>query len=347
MLNILFLSHKFYPDVGGIEIHAEILAQAFHQAGHKVRLVTWSGDEGDQQLPYCVKRNPSAMALVRQHLWADIVFENNPCLRLSWPAYFLHKPVVVALHTWVSRADGSMQWQDKLKLRWLKRASSVIAVSDSIRKKCWPEARVIGNPYRADLFKVSSDHTRTRDFVFVGRLVSDKGVDIAIKAIHQLLKHQNMMRRKTPVSFTIVGDGPERTRLESLVNRLHLNSCVTFAGWLRNGSLASCLNDHKFMLVPSLWEEPFGNVALEGIACGCIPVVSDGGGLPDAVGNAGLTFPRGDADALADRILKLFDDESLQEKLRRAAPDHLAAHLPQAIANKYLAVINDVSTIEV
>ena len=47
------------------------------------------------------------------------------------------------------------------------------------------------------------------------------------------------------------------------------------------------LNRHEIMVVPSRWNELFGVVALEGMACGCAMLVSDGGGLPDAVGYAG------------------------------------------------------------
>ncbi|HEU5145935.1 MAG TPA: glycosyltransferase family 4 protein [Chryseosolibacter sp.] len=343
-LKILFLSHRFYPDVGGIEVNAEILAKAFHRAGHTVRLVTWSTDDNnDDKLPYHVQRNPDVFCLLKQHMWADVVYENNPCLRLSWPAYFFQKPVVVSLHTWVRRVDGSIKWQDKLKLRWLKRARSVIAVSDSIRSKCWPKAKVIANPYRADLFTVNGDLNRARDFVFVGRLVSDKGVDLAIKAFRRILKFRNTADDHHTLSFTIVGDGPDRSKLEDLVRRLGINSCVTFAGWLHGSSLASCLNDHKFILVPSVWEEPFGNVALEGMACGCIPIVSDGGGLPDAVGNAGLVFSRGNMDALVNCILNVLHDEVLQAKLRSAAPGHLASHHPEVVAGKYLNVIKEAS----
>ena len=187
-LKILFLSHKFYPDVGGIEVNSEILANAFHNAGHTVRLVTWSRESEDRKtFPFQVKRDPTVMSLIRDHVWADVVYENNPCLRLGWPSIFFHKPAVIALRTWVSRNDGTIKWQDKLKLRCLTRAKSVIAVSDSVRKKCWPAATVIGNPYRADIFKVHVGIKRNSNFAFLGRLVSDKGADLAIQALHQLL----------------------------------------------------------------------------------------------------------------------------------------------------------------
>jgi glycosyltransferase involved in cell wall biosynthesis len=336
-LKVLFLSHKFYPDVGGIEVNSEILAHAFHNAGHTVRLLTWSADDSGRRFPYVVKRNPGMVTLLSEHRWADIVYENNPCLRLAWPSLFFRKPEVIALRTWVSRADGRIQWQDRLKFQWLKRARSVIAVSDSVRRKCWPSATVIGNPYRADLFKVEKEVTRNRGFVFLGRLVSDKGADLAIRAIHQL---SSLNLNSEHITLTIIGDGPERDKLNKMVDDLGLRKQVTFAGVLKGSCLVASLNQHKFILVPSVWEEPFGNVALEGMACGCIPIVSDGGGLPDAVGDAGLVFSRGDVHSLTSCIQNLLGDEALQTKLRNAAPLHLAEHHPEVVARKYLEVID-------
>ncbi|MGC1243880.1 MAG: glycosyltransferase family 4 protein [Chryseosolibacter sp.] len=337
-MNILFLSHKFYPDVGGIEVNSEILANAFHQAGHRVRLLTWSHQAGREQFPYKIRRNPGLVSLLREHLWADIVYENNPCLRLAWPSLFFHKRGVVALCTWIGTENGKTRWQDRFKMRWLKRARSVIAVSESVRQKCWPAATVISNPYRADIFKTKPAFKRKNSFVFLGRLVSDKGADLAIMAMRLL---SDAIPQAESLTLTIIGDGPDRRELEELVLHLGISNHVKFSGVLRGESLVSCLNNHKYLLVPSVWEEPFGNVALEGMACGCIPIVSDGGGLPDAVGKAGLVFPRGDVAALTECILDLLRNPMMEEALREAAPAHLAAHRPEVIARKYLEVISN------
>ena len=344
-LKILFLSHRFFPDVGGIEVNSEILAQAFHHAGHTVRLLTWTKDTSVKQFSFEVLRQPSLLTLVQQHMWADVVYENNPCLRLSWPALFLNKPVVTALRTWVSRTNGEMHWQDKLKLRWLSRARRVIAVSDSVRKRCWPSATVIPNPYRADVFKNSSAADVKRGFVFLGRLVSDKGADLAVRALYKLYNINGDKGNSSSYSdyrLTVVGDGPERKKLETLAEELGLTPHIFFAGVLQGDDLVTCLNQHKYLLVPSVWEEPFGNVALEGMACGCLPIVSDGGGLPEAVGDAGLVFSRNNLNELTSCILNLLQDKRLEEGIRTAAANHLQAHRPDVIARRYLRVIESV-----
>jgi glycosyltransferase involved in cell wall biosynthesis len=142
--------------------------------------------------------------------------------------------------------------------------------------------------------------------------------------------------------LTIVGDGPERDNLEQLVSDLRLRENVRFAGALRGEEIARVLNKHNILLVTSRWKEPFGIVALEGIACGCLPIVSDGGGLPDAIGNAGISFKSGDIDDLVRAIRKVINDPVLTQQMRDAAPSHLVAHSSSQVSQRYLASIESV-----
>lgn len=297
--------------------------------------MTWSEDSEEKAFPFLVIRKPTVPILIHAHKWADLYFENNPSLRLSWPFFFLKKPSVVAIRTWINRMDGKIAWQDKLKFWRLRSASAVIAVSNGVRDKCWPGAIVISNPYRNELFKLMPDIPRIKDFVFLGRIVSDKGADFAINALAKIITSTN-----DPAFFlTIIGDGPELQPLKNMVRNLGLLSNVEFRGSLKGEALVACLNEHKYILVPSKWDEPFGNVALEGMACGCIPVVSNSGGLLSAVGNAGVSFARGNLESLEDCLLNLISDSNLQKTLKAAAHSHLLAHQPDVISKKYLSVI--------
>jgi glycosyltransferase involved in cell wall biosynthesis len=242
---------------------------------------------------------------------------------------------VVALRTWISRSSGEISWQDKLKFLWLRNANAVIAVSEEVRKLTWPSATVIGNPYRHQLFIKINGVARNIPFVFLGRLVSDKGADLAIKAFQNIVKD----RGNKEMVLTIIGDGPEKANLQALAKDLGVYDQVNFTGALNGEALVNALNQHQYLLVPSKWKEPFGNVALEGLACGCLPIVADGGGLPDAIGNAGLVFKRGDADDLTLCISKIMNDGKLEDTLREAAQNHLQSHEPGAVANRYLKII--------
>jgi glycosyltransferase involved in cell wall biosynthesis len=101
------------------------------------------------------------------------------------------------------------------------------------------------------------------------------------------------------------------------------------------------LNQHRILAVPSRWEEPFGVVALEGIACGCVVVAADGGGLPEAIGPCGVTFARGDAGALAERFRELLRPGADLRPFHAAAPAHLARHATREVAARYLAVFRE------
>ncbi|MBO9699686.1 MAG: glycosyltransferase family 4 protein [Sporocytophaga sp.] len=340
-MKILLITHKFYPFIGGIEINSEILAFEFQKKGHEVIVVTWTEDrDSTKKFPFEVIRNPDFFNLLKLHIWADVVFENNPCIRLAWPALILRKKNVVAIRTWIRRIDGSKAWQDYLKLYWLRYANGIIAISNSVQKRSSNRAIVIGNPFRNGLFK-DLGLKRSKDFVFIGRLVSDKGADLAIKALHSIIKENDSVEKTT---LTIIGDGPEFGSLNSLVNQLEMKSNICFTGPLTGEALVKAINEHKFLLVPSLWEEPFGNVALEGMACGCIPIVSNGGGLPDAVGDAGLVFERGNLNDLIKTMKAVYSDEELGGKLKSNSVNHLRNHLPEVVAQKYLEVIESART---
>lgn len=337
-MKILFLSHVFWPQIGGIEVNSEILCDEFSNLGYDVVLLTSLKSSDEKDFSFSVVRSPSIFKLIKLIIDCDIIFENNPCLRLSWPLFFLKKKSVIAIRTVIERASGNRSWQDILKLWRLKKSTKVIAVSDYIRRVTFNDSIVIGNPYRKEFFKNLPDIKRTNAFVFIGRLVSDKGVDLALRAFRLYLDLNSNALIEKPI-FTIIGDGPERKNLEDLSNLLQLDPYVWFLGSKTEQDLAQELNKHISLIVPSLCQEAFGNVALEGMACGCIPIVSDGGGLPEAIGEAGLIFERGNVEDLAEKMKLLITDFDLQQKMINAQKSHLALHDPKTVAQKYLEVI--------
>ena len=335
--NILFISHKFYPDVGGIEVNSEILATYFTEFGANVRLVTWSLGIDEKKFDFEVIRNPSVLELLKLFKWTDVVYENNISLKLSWPQLFFRKPHVVAIRTWIRRGDGRKVLQDYIKLYWLNKASKVISVSKRIAEETYPKSEIIGNPYREKLFKnFKPIDQRLMDFVFMGRLVSDKGADMAISLIERLNKESFLDKK---YSLTLIGDGEDRQTLEKRVIDSNLTNSIKFTGILRGVDLVKILNEHKYILIPSRWEEPFGNVALEGMACGCLPIVSNGGGLPDAAGKGGILFIRNSDDSLISETKKLLSDPCYEVSIRSNFGAHLSNHLPIVVATSYFNII--------
>ena len=312
-----------------------ILAEQFAAAGHEVRLVTHAPADAatdDSRFAYPVFRRPGALKMLGLLRWCDVYFQNNISVRTLWPLLGVRRPWVPAHHTWLTRVDGSVGWQDRLK-KFLLHHGTPIAVSHEVAQSLEvPGTVVIGNPYKTDLFRELPEVPRTRDLIFLARLVSDKGGDLLLDALADLKAHGFLP------ALTVVGDGPELPNLRRQVEALGLTRQVEFTGLLQGEELVRTINRHRVMVVPSRTPEPFGVVALEGIACGCVVVGSEGGGLSDAIGKCGLTFPNHDKQALAGAISRVLVDPLLYDALRAEAPAHLRRHEPSRVAEAYVRV---------
>ena len=329
-MNILFCSVPFRPSVGGIETVSALLAERFHRPGHSVVLVTETASSEVDGDGFRVVRQPSAAQLFELVRWADVVFHNNISLRFAWPQLLLRRPWVVAHHTWIPRVGLAARVK-----RAVLRHASHIAVSRAVAESLPVPCTVVPNPYADDVFVSSSGTPRTGELVFVGRLVSDKGLGILFAALAWLAQ------RGQRVGLTVVGDGPEAPTLRRQARALGILGRVQFIGRRVGAELVAALNAHQVLVVPSVWEEPFGVVALEAIACGCVPLVARSGGLPDAVGACGLVVPRGDCEALALGISALIGNPAALEHYRAGASAHLERHTRDRVARDYLQVIDD------
>jgi glycosyltransferase involved in cell wall biosynthesis len=141
-------------------------------------------------------------------------------------------------------------------------------------------------------------------------------------------------------ALAIAGSGPQEPVLRALAAELGVAAQVRFLGTLQGEELARAYARHRVLAVPSVWQEPFGLVALEALACGCLPVVADSGALPQAAGPAGVVVPRGDAAALADALAEALADEGMRQRRLAAAPAHLAPHRRAAAVQGHLALLH-------
>lgn len=335
-MKILFSSHVFYPNIGGLETVSLLLAREFTHAGHQVKLVTQTcKKEPEPDFPFDVLRRPLPSRLLRLTTWADVVFHNNISLRTAWPLLLIKRPWVIAHHVWIPRNGGLWSWKGWLK-HWAIRKATGIAISKAIASDFSTSCRVIPNPYDDKVFRILPDILRDKDLVFVGRLITDKGVDLLLRSV-AVLKVRGLMP-----SLTIVGGGPEEIRIKELALDLGINRQVVFAGVKRDEELAKILNGHRIIVVPSLCLESFGMVALEGIACGCAVVGSEGGGLKEAIGPCGYTFPNGNVRALSACLEELLTHPKLVENFRYRVDAHLSSYRSQAVVSAYLQVMEEV-----
>lgn len=330
-MKILIYSPLFYPSVGGIETIVSILAEGFVKLGHEVKLISQTPTTESKSFPFEVIRHPKPQSFLQLVQWCEVYFQPTISLKGIWPLLIFPKPWVVSHNNWYTRPNGRIAWQDRLK-QFLLRFATGISVSQVIANHVSTPSTVINNPYQEDIFYEMPEVSRDRELVFLGRLVSDKGVDLLIDAVANL-KALGLFPK-----LTIIGTGVEETRLREQVKHLEINEQVNFVGIKIGQELTKLLNAHKIMVVPSRWQEPFGIVALEGIACGCVIVGSEQGGLKDAINSCGITFPNGNVQALTQILFNLLSDENELLKYREKAKLHLAKHQKILVAKAYIEV---------
>lgn len=330
-MKVLIYSPLFYPSIGGLETVVFILAQEFVRQGHEVKLVSQTPDPTTNLFPFEVIRQPGFKQLLHLTQWCDIYFQACISLKGLFPLLLTPKPLLVTHQTWYCRTNGKLSWKDYLK-QWVAHFATNISASSAVAERLSAKSTVIPNPFREELFYTISETKRDCPLIFLGRLVSDKGVSLLLDALAHL-KTQGL----SP-TLTIVGKGPEEPNLKAQAQQLEIHDQVEFIGAKVGEDLVQLLNTHQILVVPSRWQEPFGIVALEGIACGCVVVGSEGGGLKEAIGPCGETFPNGDVEALAVLLSQLLNCPDQLAIYRQSAAAHLALHRPEAIAKAYLNV---------
>lgn len=149
---------------------------------------------------------------------------------------------------------------------------------------------------------------------FAGRLVPKKGVDVLLRAMAGVLEQLPTAR------LLIAGDGPERPALERLAAELRLRPQVSFTGHLAAADLEPRLSSSWVQAVPSTYEEPFPNVAVEAMMRGTAVVATAVGGSTEIVkdGVTGYLVPPAEPAALADALLTLLRNRQAAEAMGAA-----------------------------
>ncbi len=151
--------------------------------------------------------------------------------------------------------------------------------------------------------------------ILAGRLAPDKGVHVAIDALAQV----RAAMPQAGVRLKIVGGGPQDywDELRRAVGRHGLDPFVEFAGKIPRAEMPAVLRDQHVLLLPTLVEEAFPRVVLEGMAAGLAVVAADTGGTRELVVHevTGLLCPPGDPAALAQQILRLMRQPGLRTEL--------------------------------
>ena len=162
------------------------------------------------------------------------------------------------------------------------------------------------NKFVFNLDETSVD--RRFKIVSIARLVEKKGIEYGIRAVAKLLKS------KSNITYTVVGDGPLREDLENLINELNLGEHVKLVGWKHQEEVVDILKDSDMMLAPSITSkngdrEGIPVVLMEAMAMGLIIISTLHSGIPELVkdGITGFLAPEKDVDSLAQKIEYLIE----------------------------------------
>jgi len=155
--------------------------------------------------------------------------------------------------------------------------------------------------------------------LLVGRLVYEKGFHLALDALAGAVK------RFGDVRFVVAGTGTAEAELRKQARKLGLMGQGSFLGWVGDDMLHSLYRISDVCIVPSIYE-PFGLVALEAMASGCLTIVADTGGLREVVpgdGSVGLRFRSRDSDSLAAMLEDVLADDDARDRVVAAAREHV------------------------
>ena len=239
----------------------------------------------------------------------------SPC-----PGHFMAKRHAKCLecNRGVGLLQTSRMWLLTFFRRWLcNRARANVAVSCHVRERLQLLNSIVIYHGIADTMQqvetVTYEPSFPLCFAYVGRLVSEKGLDALVEAA-TMAKHCGLDFR-----LKFVGDGPERKHLENLVAERYLQDDVLFTGFVTGDELHRTVGEVAVMVMPSRWEETAGLSAIEQMMRGRLVICSDIGGLSEVVDGVGLKFVPGDSASLFALLRRTVENPGIVEELGKKA----------------------------
>jgi glycosyltransferase involved in cell wall biosynthesis len=347
-MRVLMLTDCYPPHTGGgVEKVVSELVRGLLARGHVVRvltLLTRTAAAFEVDGDFSIRRLPAVdltgligvqfvlpYGLLRgvrrevQEFKPDVIHAHNLFFRTTEAVALLHRffrvPLVTTLHLGALEGDERLlgllvRLYEATLGRYVMRVSNAVtAVSAAVAEHggqvsgARHRIQVIPNGVDTQVFQ-PGQFPEPPEIIFVGRLVPNKGPLTMIRAAAAV------NQRYPEARFTLVGDGPQRQRLEREAARLGIAGAVRFTG-VRD-DIPKMLRQSTLFVRPSTLEG-LPLTVLEAMACGLPVVATPVGGTPEVVrdGEQGLLVPVADAAALAEAILKLLDDPAAAAEMGR------------------------------
>jgi glycosyltransferase involved in cell wall biosynthesis len=366
-MRVLLYTKAFHPMVGGIETVTATMAELLNKLGCECEVLTPVENREPDAFIYKVHRRVGLLKTIKLIRKADLVVSNGASLSMVRYCLVLGRPFMWIHQGYQSCCIDGLGWVDgerapltprsslafhykrsgllftaaaafKLFLRRVACKHIVVmnvAVSDWVAMRQPFEKQIrIHNPF--PIYRFGADAQTTCrpafQFLYLGRLVSEKGVSTLIRAL-ALMREQNPGKE---LKLLIVGEGNWFSHLTSLTEELGIQDNVVFAGRKTGQELIELLRQGEIAVVPSEWEEPMGGVALELLAAGKPLIVSRQGGLAECVGDAALLFDNGDHVMLAECMTRLLNDKQLRATLLENAKLQVKQFDPERLIRRYV-----------
>lgn len=354
----------FPPEVGGLESHVYTLCRELARRGHRVTMLTSRSrprlprreviDGIEVRRAWMPSRTPAgwiahALASTPLHYRhaadADLFHAQTfAAVPPAWPSRWRYRrPLVLTLHTshFLVRARRRL-WRPVLR-RIIAGADVLLAASREILEVALslyahPRAEILLNAVDTDAFRPRAASTlasRPPRIVVPRRLFRKNGVEYFVRALPQIV-------RELEVEAILVGDGPERPRLERLAGELGVSGFLRFLGAKPHAEMPEILASADLVVVPSLMEAS-SVAALEAMACGVPVAASRVGGLPEIIDEpVGTLFEPGRPESLAESVLRILSDAEALRRRGEAARRRVAERFSLArLADRHLEVYRE------
>ncbi len=345
-MKILVITGIFPPDIGGPASYVPTMASELVKRGHKLVVMTLSDslDHDDRSYSFPVRRirrglfKPlrfflTVLHILREGRTANVLYVNGLYLEAVIANYLLRKPMV-------QKIVGDWAWERSTNKGWVKdnfeefqkraygfkvellktlrtfcvrRADSLITPSEYLARAVanWgvneSKISIVYNAVEIPSWARTTVPLRTRlNIITVGRLVPWKQIDLLIDALAEI----------DGAGLVVVGDGPERSRLEDLVRATKLTDRVYFAGQRSQEETLGLMTACDLFVLNSTYEG-FPHVVLEAMCAGLPVVATEVGGTPELVrdGENGLLISPNANGALSKTLLKLLSCSEERQRL--------------------------------
>ncbi|GAB4415255.1 MAG: glycosyltransferase family 4 protein [Anaerolineales bacterium] len=226
-----------------------------------------------------------------------------------------------------------------LRCIW-KDAGSVVANSSGLREMARRfdssvEIPVIPNGVDLEKFSLAEREWTPPRLLSVGRVVYQKGLDLAMRALAEL--------KSQPWEWRIAGDGPQMNSLKKLAAELGIEDRIRFAGWQSKEQLRERYQQANLFLFPSR-HEGMPNAILEAMACGLPVIATQIAGNEELVvkNKTGLLVPPEDVDTLREALQTLLPDSARRFTMGQAARRRVEEHYSWTrVAEGYARLFED------